>query len=207
MNDSRTEEQADAGVYGAVDAHAHVAHSAGPSPPSITARPSLEEKARFTLIARHVGLSESALALRAIRLLVDRDEQWLACQSDLKWENVAASDRITIRLRPGDGLEVIRRATERGMKPATYISALVRAHIATNPPLPAAELSALKNSVAVLTGIGTLLANTSRHGIPSGPQAEIYLQAIGRTRAEVAVLEQRIVELTKAALIAWETRS
>lgn len=207
MNDSRTEERADTGGYKGVEAHAQAAHSARPFHPSITARPSPEEKARFTLIARHVGLSESALALRAIRLLLDRDEQWLACQSDLKWEHVAASDRITIRLRPGDGLEVIRRATERGMKPATYISALVRAHIATNPPLPAAELSALKNSVAVLAGIGSLLANTSRHGIPSGPQGEIYLEAIGRTRAQVAVLEQRIADVTKAALIAWETRS
>lgn len=207
MNDSRTEERADAGGCGGVEAHAQPAHSARRFHPSITARPSPEEKVRFTLIARHVGLSESALALRAIRLLLDRDQQWLARQSDLKRGHVAASDRITIRLRPGDGLEVIRRATERGMKPATYISALVRAHIATNPPLPAAELSALKNSVAVLAGIGTLLANTSRHGIPSEPQGKIYLEAIGRTRAEVAALEQRIVDLTKAALIAWETRS
>jgi hypothetical protein len=207
MNDLQTEERADAGNYGAVKAHAQAIHSPKPSNPSITARPSPEEKARFVLIARHVGVSESALALRAIRLLLDRDEQWLARQPDLKWEHVVASDRITIRLRPGDGLEVIRRATERGMKPATYISALVRAHVGANPPLPAAELTALKTSVAVLAGIGTVLANTSRHGIPSGPQGEVYREAIGRTRAEVAALEQRIVDLTKAALIAWETRS
>ena len=109
--------------------------------PSITARPSLEEKARFTLLARHVGVSESEL-LRAIRTVLDRDGPWLARQPDLKWEHVAASDRITIRLRPGDGLEVIRRATERGMRPATYVSALVRAHITANPPLPAAEVNA-----------------------------------------------------------------
>jgi hypothetical protein len=93
------------------------------------------------------------------------------------------------------------------MKPATYISALVRAHIACNPPLPAAELNALKNSIAVLAGLGTLLANTSRHEIPLGPQGEVYREAIGRTRAEIAALERRIVDLTKAALIAWEARS
>jgi hypothetical protein len=207
MNDLQTEERADAGGYGAAEAHARAVHSARQSNPSITARPSPEEKIRFRLIARHVGLSESALALRAIRLLLDRDEQWLGRQPDLKREHVAASDRITIRLRPGDGLEVIRRATERGMKPATYISALMRAHIASNPPLPAVELNALKHSIAVLAGLGTLLANTSRHGIPSGPQGEVYREAIGRTRAEIAALEQRIVGLTKAALIAWETRS
>lgn len=200
-------EPAEAVAYGALQRHVEPIRKPRRPNPSITARPSPKEKARFTLIARHVGLSESALALRAIRLLLDRDEQWLARQPDLKWEHVAASDRITLRLRPGDGFEVIRRATERGMKPATYISALVRAHIASNPPLPAAELAALKASIAVLAGIGTVLGNASGRGISSGPQGEVYREAIGRTRAEVAALEQRIVGLTKAALIAWETRS
>jgi hypothetical protein len=177
------------------------------SNPSITARPSPEEKARFKLIARHAGLSESELALRAIHLLLERDEEWLARQPDLKWEHVAANDRITIRLRPGDGLEVIRRATERAMKPATYISALVRAHITANPPLAAAEVSALKTSIVVLANLRTMLAKTGRQGIPSGPQGEVYGEMIRRTRAEIATLERRVIDLAKAALIAWETRS
>jgi hypothetical protein len=95
MSHSRTEERTDTVGYGGVEAHAQAAQSARLFHPSITARPSPDEKARFTLIARHVGLSESALALRAIRLLLDHDEQWLARQPDLKWEHVAASDRIT----------------------------------------------------------------------------------------------------------------
>jgi predicted DNA binding CopG/RHH family protein len=175
--------------------------------PSITARLSAKEKTAFQLIARHVGLSESALALRAIRTLLERNEQWLRVQPRLDFEHVAASDRITVRLRPGDGREVIRRASERGVKPATYISALVRAHITANPPLPTAEVNALKMSIGVLANLGTTLANTSRQGIPSGPQGEIYREAIRRTRGQIAVLEQRIVDLTRAALIAWETRS
>ena len=108
--------------------------------PSITLRPSAEEKARFKLLAQHVGLSESALALNAIRALLERDDAWFRRQSPLNPQHVAATDRITIRLRPGDGLAVIQRATERGFKPATYISALVRAHITANPRLPSAEV-------------------------------------------------------------------
>ncbi|HJS88536.1 MAG TPA: hypothetical protein VJ738_01050 [Steroidobacteraceae bacterium] len=159
------------------------------------------------MIARYAGVSEAELALRAIRLLLDRDAEWLARQPELKWEHVAASDRITIRLRPGDGLEVIRRATERGMKPATYISALVRAHIAVDPPLPAAEVNTLKTSIVVLANLGTMLAKTSRQGIPSGLQREVYGEMLRRTCGEIANLERRIVDLTRAALIAWETRS
>ncbi|MGA7538461.1 MAG: hypothetical protein WBW93_06810 [Steroidobacteraceae bacterium] len=93
------------------------------------------------------------------------------------------------------------------MKPATYISALVRAHVTANPPLPAAEVNALKTSIVVLANLGTMLAKTGRQGIPTGPQGEIYGEAIRRTRGEISVLERRIVDLTKAALIAWETRS
>ena len=175
--------------------------------PSITLRPSAEEKARFKLLAQHVGLSESALALNAIRALLERDDVWLRRQSPLNPQHVAATDRITIRLRPGDGLAVIQRAAERGFRPATYISALVRAHITANPPLPSAQVNALKMSLGVLAGLGTVLANTSRHGIPSVPQGELYREAIRRTRREIAALEQRIVDLIKAALIAWETQS
>lgn len=207
VNDLFPEERAEAVGFQAGERHVRRARSARPCGPSITVRPSVEEKARFGLIARHAGLSEGELALRAIRLLLDRDAGWLARQPELKWEHVAASDRITIRLRPGDGLEVIRRATERGMKPATYISALIRAHITANPPLPAAEVNALKTSIVVLANLGTMLAKTSRHGISSGPRGELYREVLRRTRGEIATLERRIVDLTRAALIAWETRS
>ncbi len=93
------------------------------------------------------------------------------------------------------------------MKPATYISALVRAHVTSNPPLPAAEVNALKTGIVVLANLGTMLAKTSRQGIPSGPQGEVYGELIRRTRREISALERCIGDLTKAALIAWETRS
>ena len=207
MNDLRSEERAVVIGNEALAGRARTLHRAQRFGPSITARPSAEEKTGFQLLARQIGISESALALRAIRTLLSSDEPRLARQPDLKWKHVAASDRITIRLRPGDGLEVIRRATERDMKPATYISALVRAHIIANPPLPSAEVNALKTAIVVLANLGTMLAKTSRDGIPSGSQGELYRQALRQTRGEIAALERRIIDLTKAALIAWETRS
>jgi hypothetical protein len=206
VNDLRTHDAAENFGEGAL-APARGNHHARCSVPSITVRPKREEKERFKLFAQHVGLSESTLALNAIRALLERDEQWLRRQAPLNLEHVAATDRITIRLRPRDGLAVIRRATERGLKPATYLSALVRAHITANPPLPSAEVNTLKMSIGVLADLGTLLADTSRRGIPTGPQGEVYREAIRRTRVEIAALEQHITDLTKAALIAWETHS
>ena len=43
------------------------------SVPSITARPSAAEKARFAWLAERAGMSESALALMAIRRLLEPD--------------------------------------------------------------------------------------------------------------------------------------
>ena len=87
------------------------------------------------------------------------------------------------------------------MKRSAYLSALVRAHIAQNPPLPANELAALKLSVVVLAGLGRLLARDAK--APTG----IARDDLQRTRASVAELEQRTHALAKAALMSWESHS
>ncbi len=176
--------------------------SARSSLPSITARPSAAEKARFATLATASGLSESALAMIAIRKVLDPDAAPLR-ESVPAPARGPATDRITIRLRPGDGESIARRAAQRGMKPSAYLAALVRAHVAANPPLTANELAALKQSVAVLAGVGRLLAQAIR--LPSS--AGLAREDLHRTRAAVAVLEQRTHDLAKAALISWESRS
>src|SRR5579863_7057631 len=135
---------------------------------SITARPSVAEKARFATLAAASGVSESALAMIAIRKVLDRDAPPL-CGSVPAPARGPATDRITIRLRPGDGESIARRAAQRGMKPSAYLAALVRAHVAVNPPLAAKELAALKHSIVVLAELGPLLAETAHNPALSGP--------------------------------------
>jgi len=125
---------------------------------SITARPSPVEKARFSTLAHAAGISESRLALMAIRAFVDADGRPQGpAEYDPAAERVRATDRITIRLRPGDGAVIAGRARERGVKTATYLAALARAHIAADPPLFVHELAALKQSIAILSGLGLVL--------------------------------------------------
>jgi hypothetical protein len=91
---------------------------------SITARPSRAEKARFSTLAHAAGISESRLALLAIRAFVDAEGRPPALEEyDTAAERVRATDRITIRLRPGDGAIIARRARERGVKTVTYLAA------------------------------------------------------------------------------------
>ena len=84
---------------------------------------------------------------------------------------------------PGDGAAIAQRAGQRGMKASTYLAALVRAHLRANPPLPASELAALKQSVIVLAGLGRLLIEASRNPAVAGPEREDLRQQLGRTRA------------------------
>jgi hypothetical protein len=95
------------------------------------------------------------------------------------------------------------------MKPSAYLAALVRAHVAVNPPLTANELAALKQSVAVLAGVGRLLAQAQAQAqairLPSS--SGVAREELQRTRAAVAILEQRTHDLARAALISWESRS
>jgi len=168
--------------------------------PSITARPAPNEKERFTALAARAGISESALALIAIRDVLNPDAKPIA-ESEPPPALGPATDRITIRLRPGDGASIARRAAQRGMKPSAYLAALVRAHVARNPPWPENELATLKQSVVVLAGMGRLLAQAAKS--TSG----IARDDLQRTRAAVAALEQRTHDLARAALINWESRS
>jgi len=173
------------------------------APPSITARPTPDEKRRFAELAANRGMSESTLALIGIRSLLDLNgppARWVE-------KPAPATDRITIRLRPGDHETIARRAAQRGMKASTYLAALVRAHVAANPPLAATELAALKQSIIVLAGFGRLLAQAARNPSLGGEQREDLRQQLRRTHAAVAALEERTHDLARAALISWETHS
>jgi hypothetical protein len=174
---------------------------------SITARASPAEKARFATLAHAAGISESRLALMALRAFVDAEGRTQGpAEYDAAAERVRATDRITIRLRPGDGAVIARRAAERGMKTATYLAAMTRAHIAPDPPLSANELTALKRSIAALSELGTILAQSARSPALSGPGLEELRLTLSRTRVAVTALEQRTHEFAKASLMAWESR-
>jgi hypothetical protein len=171
--------------------------------PSITARPTPDEKRRFAELASSRGMSESTLALIGIRSLLDSNGP------PARWVDkpAPATDRITIRLRPGDHETIARRSAERGMKASTYLAALVRAHVAANPPLAASELAALKQSILVLAGLGRVLVQTARNPSLSGEQREDLRQHLRRTHAAVVALEECTHDMARAALISWETHS
>ena len=170
--------------------------------PTITARPTPEEKRLFASVAAQRQISESALALIAIRALLESQSPDLPPNLS----SGPALDRITIRLRPGDRLAIRRRASERHMKDSGYIAALVRGHVSANPPLPTHELAAFKAAVSVLAGFGRLLARSAREAAQTGVLTRDLQQELRGTRALVSEVERRMHEFAQAALISWESR-
>jgi hypothetical protein len=174
--------------------------------PSITARPTPAEKQAFARLAAARGVSESALALIAIRAILESNAPASSETTPGVATRESAIDRITIRPRPGDRRVIGDRATRRGMRTSAYLAALVRAHVAANPPLATEELVALKRTVLVLAALGRQLAQANRTVAETGSAPQELSLNLNRTRVAVAALERLTSELARAALVSWETR-
>jgi hypothetical protein len=61
---------------------------------------------------------------------------------------------VLVRLRPDDRALLEARAEARGMRSATYLSWLTRAHLRRLAPLPQEEMRTLKRSIGELAAIG-----------------------------------------------------
>jgi len=114
------------------------------------------------------------------------------------------TDRITIRLRPGDLRAIATRAAIRAMKPSTYIAALVRGHVLANPPLATVELEEFKKALNALIAHGTLFAKLIR-GLRSVPNMAELVQQLVLTKTAVDGLEKRMHALARESLRSWES--
>lgn len=182
-------------------------NTSSPTPPipSITARPTPGEKERFTQLAASGGISESALALIAIRALLESNGP-LPGAITPESRRQPATDRITVRLRPGDGRAISQRASQRGMRASTYLAALVRAHVSANPPFTVDEIATLKHGVVLLAKLGQSLSHISRNAAQGGALPPELQTRLTQTHAVVVALERRTRDLARSALITWESR-
>ena len=120
-----------------------------------------ETKDRFAAVARHQGLSDSALLKRLVDLM-------LQTASAGEVATLAAADRtsrdsrLSVRIRPDDQLLLRERAAARGMAAATYVSVLTRAHLRSLAPLPKAEWLTLEKIVTELSKLGRNINQIAR---------------------------------------------
>jgi hypothetical protein len=164
---------------------------------------SIETKARFAAVARHQGLSESAMLKRLVDLMLQTAGAGDA-PAILAPRRSGKGLRLTVRLRADDQVLLRERATARGMPPATYVSVLTRAHLRDLAPLPKEELQALKRTVSELGSIGRNLNQIARAANQgervSGPGRE-ELKAMLRV---CGGLRDHVKGLLSANVRSWE---
>jgi hypothetical protein len=113
--------------------------------------------------------------------------------------------RLYTRLRHDDWLILRERAEARGMPAATYVAALLRAHLRTLAPLPQAELATLKACIAALGAIGRNLNQIARVAHQTGHTAEPLRNQLELMLKVCTAMREQIKVLVKANTKAWES--
>ncbi len=120
-----------------------------------------ETKERFAAVARHQGLSDSALLKRLVELML-QGATAAEVGSPGDAERASRYSRLTVRIRPDDQMLLRERAAARGMAAATYLSVLTRSHLRSLAPLPKAEWLTLERIVTELSKLGRNINQIAR---------------------------------------------
>ena len=124
-----------------------------------------ELKRKFSAVAASRGISESAFLKQLVELALIGVSPELAVTMSQPTE--ARGARITVRLVPGDWGLLRERAAARGMRAATYVSTLTRAHLRSLSPLPDREIAALQG---IAVHLATMGRNIRSIALPRPPQ-------------------------------------
>ena len=112
---------------------------------------------------------------------------------------------LFVRLRHEDRLLLDARAEARGMRPATYASVLLRAHLRNLTPLPKDELLALKRSIGELASIGRNI-NQIAKALNEGAKAPASVREEFRAMLKICeALRDNTKALLKANVTSWES--
>ena len=170
---------------------------------SITTWPTRDQKAGFAALALSRGLSESKLLGLLVDSVLERNP--VDDAGDERHGETRDGDRITLRLRPGDGKWLRLRAHARGMKYTTYAADLIQAHVRADPPMPLEELARFERGLAEISAIGRRLNQIA--GVVSqrqsvNPGLRLELAAVLQVVEE---LRQALREVVKVNRISWES--
>jgi len=164
-----------------------------------------EKKAKFGSLAAARGMTETALLAVLVDHVLETNPEPINSSSAGDDEG-ASTERLTLRLRPGDRPLVEARAAKRGMKASSYLVALVRAHVRGQSPLPTAELNMLKVAVGELSAVGRNLNQVAR-AVNAGGGATVVrglAETVDELLRRVEDLRRSVSELVRVNLMSWE---
>jgi hypothetical protein len=168
---------------------------------------STEVKARFHRLADREGLTDSAkLKLLINDCLVAADGPPAPRYPRLNGAlGRPKGERLSLRLQAADRLLLKERASARGLREATYLAMLVRAHVRALTPLPTQELRALQSTVAELRAIGRNLNQIAR-SVNEGRAKDRTLLVDAVTLIPVCErVRDHVKAFIKTNLMSWES--
>ena len=176
----------------------------------ISARVSSDTKASFAALAARHRRSESSLLAKMVHEVIWSSESIEpvsnASQATVDSDRgIDTTDRITLRLRPGDRMSVARRARARNMKTGSYLVLLIHNHVHASAVLPPDELAQIKAVGAQLAALGRQLRVFGMTNDPKGFVASDLGEAIALVRREVESARQATAAVVRRNLISWET--
>ncbi len=115
------------------------------------------------------------------------------------------SKPIYVRLRSEDRLLLDARAEARGMRPATFVSVLTRAHLRSLAPLPKEEYLALKRSIGALTAIGRNINQIAKSANAGGRLPGSAREEFRAMLKICEALRDNTKALLKANLTSWKS--
>jgi hypothetical protein len=163
-----------------------------------------EAKARLRALAGREHITESGL-VRQLLVTMLRAQEPISSPKPAEADPMPRDSRLYVRLRLADQKLLKARALARGVPSATYVALLVRSHLHSVPPIPEAELLAVKESIAELRSIGRHLNVMARvmgrdgGGPQPGQRDLLRMMKVGE------VLRDRFKALFIANAKAWET--
>jgi hypothetical protein len=117
----------------------------------------------------------------------------------------ACGSPMLVRLRQDDRLLLDARAEARGMRPATYVSVLTRAHLRALAPLPKEEYLALKRSIGELAAIGRNINQIARAANKGGRLPSSTRDEFRAMLRVCEALRENTKALLKANLASWKS--
>jgi hypothetical protein len=183
----------------------------------LKARVSLEIKEQVRSVAQRELLTEAAwlkrLVIREMRTARGEEAgvRELSRVGDVRKPSRSArksggcSLPMLVRLRHDDRLLLDARAEARGMRPATYASVMLRAHLRRLAPLPKDELLALKRCIGELAAIGRNINQIARAANEGGRLPGSAREEFRAMLMVCEALRENTKELLKANVTSWES--
>jgi hypothetical protein len=163
-----------------------------------------ETKQRFGLVAKQLGLSESAFLKRLVELNLQSTQAATVTTPELAAIPFRGA-RFSVRLRPDDRLLLGERAAARGMATATYASIVLRTHLRAVAPFPERLLVELKRAVAELGAIGRNLNQIARAANQTGRVAGPSSQELQALLRACTALRDHFKGAIRANIASWES--